>query len=299
MATAVSKRPRKFFHNLQAKIAAIPMILTAMVIFMGCSVWTVYYSFTNSKLLPDSTFAGLVQYERLFTTDRWYLAMENIVIFGILSMLFSLIVGFLLAAFLDQKIRFENTFRTIYLYPFAMSFIVTGLVWQWMLNPDLGLEKVVRGWGFESFRFDWLVQRETAIYTILIAALWQGTGLIMALMLAGLRSIDIEIWKSAKVDGIPKWKTYIFIVIPMMRPIFVTTFLMMSMGVVRTYDIVVAQTSGGPGNASDVPAKYVYDMMFLFNNIGQGLAGSTIMLAAVLFVLIPWAIMEFKKKQHS
>jgi glucose/mannose transport system permease protein len=284
---------------MHAKIAAIPMILTTMVIFVGCSAWTVYYSFTNSKLLPDSTFAGLVQYERLFTTDRWYLAMENIVIFGILSMLFSLIVGFMLAAFLDQKIRFENTFRTIYLYPFAMSFIVTGLVWQWMLNPELGLEKVVRGWGFESFRFDWLVQRETAIYTILIAALWQGTGLIMALMLAGLRSIDHEIWKSAKVDGIPIWKTYIFIVIPMMRPIFVTTFLMMSMGVVRTYDIVVAQTSGGPGNASDVPAKYVYDMMFLFNNIGQGLAGSTIMLAAVLCVLIPWAIMEFRKKQHN
>jgi glucose/mannose transport system permease protein len=299
MDKAVSKRPSKFFHHLHAKIAAIPMILTAMVIFVGCSAWTVYYSFTNSKLLPDSTFAGLVQYERLFTTDRWYLAMENIIIFGILSMLFSLIVGFLLAAFLDQKIRFENTFRTIFLYPFAMSFIVTGLVWQWMLNPELGLEKVVRGWGFESFRFDWLVQRDTAIYTILIAALWQGTGLIMALMLAGLRSIDNEIWKSARVDGIPIWKTYLFIVIPMMRPIFVTTFLIMSMGIVRTYDIVVAQTSGGPGNATDVPAKYVYDMMFLFNNIGQGLAGSTIMLAAVSCVLIPWAIMEFRKKQYN
>lgn len=298
MATAASIRPRQMFRNFNAKIAAIPMILTSLVIFVGCSAWTVYYSFTNSKLLPNSTFAGLVQYERLFTTDRWYLALENIVIFGLLSMTFSILIGFLLAALLDQKIRFENTFRTIYLYPFSMSFIVTGLVWQWILNPALGLQRVVRNWGFESFTFDWLVQRETAIYTVVIAGLWQGTGLIMALMLAGLRSIDHEIWKAAKIDGIPVWKTYLYIVIPMMRPVFITTFVIMSIGVVKVYDLIVAQTHGGPGNATDVPAKYVYDMMFLFNNIGQGLAASTIMLITVLIVLIPWAMIEFGNKRN-
>ncbi len=297
MVAAVTVRPVKLFRNLNAKIAAIPMILTTLVIFIGCSLWTVYYSFTKSGLLPNPKFAGLVQYERLFTTDRWYVAMQNIVIFGLLLLVFSFVLGFLLAALLDQKIRFENTFRTIYLYPYSMSFIVTGLVWQWMLNPGLGLQRVVRNWGFENFTFDWLVQRETAIYTVVIAALWQGTGLVMALMLAGLRGIDQEIWKAAKIEGIPTWKTYVFIVIPMMRPVFVTAFVLMGTGVVKAYDLIVAQTNGGPGNASDVPAKYVYDMMFHFTNIGQGLAASTIMLITVLVVLIPWAMMEFGQKE--
>ena len=144
-------------------------------------------------------------------------------IYGILSLIFSLVIGFVLAALLDQKIRFENTFRTIFLYPFALSFIVTGLVWQWILNPDFGVQQVVRELGWESFTFDPLYNQEIVIYGILIAGLWQGTGLVMCLMLAGLRGIDEDIWKAARVDGIPMWKTYLFIVIPMMRPVFITT----------------------------------------------------------------------------
>lgn len=273
------------------------MVVTSLVIFVGCTGWSIYYSFTKSRLLPNSKFVGLYQYKRLFNTDRWYTSMENIVIFGVLLLVFSLVIGFILAAFLDQKIRFENTFRTIFLYPYAMSFIVTGLVWQWILNPGLGLQRVVRDLGFESFTFDWLVQRETAIYTVVIAAVWQGTGLIIALMLAGLRGIDNEIWKSAKLDGIPVWKTYIFIVIPMMRPIFITTLVLVTAGIIKVYDLVVAQTKGGPGTASDVPAKYVYDMMFGSNNLGQGLAASTMMLMTVAIVLVPWSIWEFGKKE--
>lgn len=299
MAKVASKRPKKIFHNFNAKVAAIPMILTSLVIFVGCVGWSIYYSFTKSRLLPNSKLVGLYQYKRLFNTDRWYTSMENILIFGVLFMVFSLVVGFILAAFMDQKIRFENTFRTIYLYPFAMSFIVTGLVWQWILNPTYGIQKVVRDWGFENFTFDWLVNRETAIYTVVIAAVWQGTGLIMALMLAGLRGIDGEIWKSAKIDGIPVWKTYLFIVIPMMRPVFITTFVLITAGIVKVYDLVLAQTMGGPGTASDVPAKYVVDMMFGANNIGQGLAASTMMLITVLIVLVPWSMREFGKNRNK
>ena len=221
------------------------------------------------------------------------------VIYGLCSLVFSLVIGFVLAALLDQKIRFENTFRTIMLYPFALSFIVTGLVWQWILNPDFGIQKVVRATGWESFSFDPLNNQEIVIYGILIAGLWQGTGLIMCLMLAGLRGIDEDIWKASRVDGIPAWKTYLFIVIPMMRPVFVTTLVIIASGIVRLYDLVVAQTSGGPGIASEVPAKYVYDAMFLSQNLGQGFAGSTMMLLAVLIVLIPWAYMEFGGRKRG
>ncbi|MGJ8534185.1 MAG: carbohydrate ABC transporter permease [Alphaproteobacteria bacterium] len=291
---AQTGRPTQLFRNMSAKIAAIPMVLTALVVFVGATLWTVYHSFTKSKLLPNSKLVGLDQYERLWSQNRWLISIENLAIYGICSMIFSLVIGFLLAAMLDQKIRFENTFRSIFLYPFALSFIVTGLVWQWILNPEFGIQKIIRNLGFEEFVFDPLYNPDIVIYGVLIAGLWQGTGLIMCLMLAGLRGIDEDIWKAARVDGIPMWKTYVFIVIPMMRAVFITTLVIIASGIVKVYDLVVAQTSGGPGIASEVPAKYVYDYMFKNQNLGQGFAASTMMLLSVLVIVIPWAYLEFK-----
>ncbi len=296
---APAKRPNQLFRNLNAKIASIPMILIAVGIFLGGSLWTVVYSFTNSKLLPRATFVGFDQFERLWASSRWIISIQNLAIYGILSLIFSMVIGFMLAALMDQKIRFENTFRTIFLYPFALSFIVTGLVWQWILNPEFGIQGIVRSMGWESFTFDPLYNPQIVIYGILIAALWQGTGLVMCLMLAGLRGIDEDIWKAARVDGIPMWRTYLFIVIPMMRPVFITTLVIIASGIVKVYDLVVAQTSGGPGNASEVPAKYVYDYMFQAQNLGQGFAASTMMLLTVAIIIIPWAYLEFGGKKRG
>ena len=184
-------------NNLSSKIAAVPMAFTAFGIFIMATLWTVYHSFTNSRLLPKSELIGFGQYERLWSSDRWYISIENLAIFGVGSLVFSLTIGFMLAALLDQKTRFENTFRTIFLYPFALSFIITGLIWQWILNPDHGVEKIVRSLGFDNFVFNPLYNADIVIYGILIAALWQGTGFIMCLMLAGLRGIDQEIWMAA------------------------------------------------------------------------------------------------------
>ncbi len=292
-------KPNSLFRNMSAKIAAIPMIFTALVVFVGGTLWTVTYSFTNSKLLPREKWVGFDQYERLWGTNRWNVAIENILIYGFFSLIFSLVIGFVLAALLDQKIRFEDAFRTILLYPFALSFIVTGLVWQWILNPEFGIQSMVRGLGWESFTFDPLYNPEIVVYGLLIAGLWQGTGFVMCLMLAGLRGIDEDIWKAARVDGIPMWKTYLFIIIPMMRPVFITTLVIIAAGIVKLYDLVVAQTSGGPGIASEVPAKYVYDYMFQGQNLGQGFAASTMMLVSVLIVLIPWAYLEFGGRKNG
>lgn len=292
-------RPNKLFRNLNAKIASIPMVLTALVIFLGGTIWTIVYSFTNSKLLPRANFVGFDQYERLWDAPRWVMSIQNLAIYGILSLIFSIVIGFVLAALMDQKIRFENAFRTIFLYPFALSFIVTGLVWQWILNPDFGVQSIVRSLGWETFTFNPLYNSDIVIYGILIAGLWQGTGLVMCLLLAGLRGIDEDIWKAARVDGIPMWKTYLFIIIPMMRPVFITTLVIITSGIVRLYDLVVAQTSGGPGIASEVPAKYVYDYMFQAQNLGQGFAASTMMLVTVAIVIIPWAYLEFGGKKRG
>ena len=287
------ERPNRLFRNLSAKIASIPMILTAVVVFLGGTLWTVLYSFTSSRLLPKLNFVGIDQYERLWNTRRWLISIENLALFGLFSMVFTLAVGFTLAALLDRKIRFENTFRTILLYPFALSFIVTGLAWQWILNPDFGLQRVVQNMGWQNFTFDPLNNPNIVMFGLLIAGLWQGTGLIMVIMLAGLRGIDDEIWKAARIDGIGTVKTYIKIIIPMMRPVFITALVIIASGIVKLYDLVVAQTSGGPGIASEVPAKYVMEYMFGAQNLGQGFAASTMMLVSVVVILIPWAYLEF------
>jgi glucose/mannose transport system permease protein len=296
---AHATRPSRLFRNLNGKIAALPMIFTTLVVFLGGTIWTVVYSFTNSKLLPRLDFVGLAQYTRLWGTSRWLISIENIFIYGALSLIFTIVIGFLLAVLMDQKIRFEDTFRTIMLYPFALSFIVTGLVWQWILNPEFGVQAIVRSFGWASFTFNPLYDKEIVIYGILIAGLWQGTGFVMCIMLAGLRGIDEDIWKASRVDGIPRWRTYLFIVIPMMRPVFITALVLIASGIVKLYDLVVAQTSGGPGNASEVPAKYVYDYMFQAQNLGQGFAASTMMLLTVLIVLIPWAYLEFGGRRNN
>ena len=297
-AASGAKRPSRLFRNLSAKIASIPMILTALCVFVGGTAWTVIYSFTNSRMLPRENFVGLDQYERLWETDRWIISIKNLAIYGVCSMVLTLTIGFCLAACLDRKIRFEDAFRTIFLYPFALSFVVTGLAWQWILNPQFGFQAVVRSWGWESFAFDPLNNPDIVMFGLLIAGLWQGTGLIMCIMLAGLRGIDEDIWKAAKVDGIGTVKTYVMVIIPMMRPVFITSLVLIASGIIKLYDLVVAQTGGGPGLSSEVPAKYVIEYMFRAQNLGQGFAASTMMLCSVVIILIPWAYLEFGGKKR-
>jgi glucose/mannose transport system permease protein len=280
------------YRNLASKIAAVPMMLIVMLGFVGSTVWTMAFSLTDAKFFPVWKFVGFNQYVRLWGTERWIVSLENMVIYAICFVTISFVLGFLLAVFMDQKIRLEGVFRTIYLYPFALSFIVTGHVWAWIMNPAYGLERSMRQWGWTSFSFDWLTNLNMSIYAVVIAGLWQGTGLVMALMLAGLRGIDDEVWKAARVDGIPKWRTYLQIVLPMMRPVLITTLVIVASGAVRVYDLVLALTQGGPGISSQVPAIYVYEKMFN-GNLAGGLAASTVMLGMTSIVLVPWVYVEF------
>jgi len=294
-----NQRPNMLFRNMSSKVASIPMALTALVIFIGCSAWTVVYSFTGSRLLPKTRWVGFDQYDRLWDTTRWIVSIENLAIYGGCMLVLSLVLGFTMAALLDQRIRFENTFRTIFLYPYALSFVVTGLTWQWMLNPTFGLQKVVRDMGYPDFTFAPLTDGDFAIYGVLLAGLWQGTGLVMVIMLAGLRGIDEDIWKASRVDGIPKWKTYVVIVLPMMRGAIITALVLVATSIIKVFDLIVAQTQGGPGLATEVPAKYVMDMMFRNQNLGQGFAASTMMLLFVMIILVPWTLYEFRERRRG
>lgn len=288
---------RRFFKQMIPFAALFPMVLVVIVGYLGTVVWSLKVSLSNSRSLPIDTFVGMAQYVRLFENERWMLSMQNLAVYAVLFIVASMIIGFLLAVFIDQKVTAEGVLRTVFLYPYAMSFVATGLVWQWILTPGSGIESAVRQLGFPDFQFDWIIDQDMAIYTIVLATVWQASGLVMALMLAGLRGIDDEIWKAARLDGIPTWRVYISIVIPMLAPTMATVFLLLSTAAIKLFDSVVAMTQGGPGTASEVPAKFIMDHLFGRANIALGSAGAIMLLIPVLALLAPYAYVRSRKRR--
>jgi glucose/mannose transport system permease protein len=282
--STAARRPRA----VAAQLALLPMALTVLGVYIGTVLWSVRISFSSSRIFPKNDFVGFAQYERLFQTERWIVSLNHIVVFGVLFIAACLVLGFVLAVFLDQRVRGENALRTAFLYPYAMSFVATGLVWQWMLNPGLGIQAAVRHLGFPDFQFDWIVSQDMVIYTLVIAAVWQASGLVMAVLLAALRGVDESLWNAARIDGVPRWRYYLSVVLPQLGPAFGTAFVLLAVGVVKVYDVVVAMTQGGPGNASEVPAKFIMDNLFTRANVGLASAASTVMLLTVLALLLPW-----------
>jgi len=275
-------------RNLVSWAALLPMAATVIVAYLGTVLWSLKISFTNSRTFPSDELVGFAQYVRLFNNDRWMLSLQNLAVYGVLFIVASMVIGFLLAVFIDQKVMGEGLFRTVFLYPYAMSFVATGLVWQWLLNPGNGLQQAVRQMGFEDFTFDWIIDQDMVIYTIVIATVWQASGLVMALLLAGLRGIDEEIWKAARLDGIPTWRVYVSIVLPMIGPSVATVFILLLTAVVKVFDSVIAMTQGGPGTASEVPAKFIMDHLFGRANIALASAGSIVLLLTVLALVAPF-----------
>ncbi|HEY3325639.1 MAG TPA: sugar ABC transporter permease [Novimethylophilus sp.] len=281
-------KPNHWKKQATSWAALLPMALIVVVGYLGTVLWTLKISVSSSRTFPTNDFVGLTQYLRLFGNDRWLLSLHNLAVYGVLFIAATMLIGFLLAVFIDQKVKGEGVLRTIFLYPYAMSFVATGLAWQWMLNPEAGIQHAVRKAGFADFRFDWIADQDMAIYTIIIATVWQASGLVMALMLAGLRGIDGEIWKSARIDGIPAWRVYVSIMLPMLGPSVATAFVLLSTAVIKLFDAVVAMTQGGPGIATEVPTKFIMDHLFGRANIALASAGSVVMLLTVLALVAPY-----------
>ncbi|MCJ7501134.1 sugar ABC transporter permease [bacterium] len=292
----------RFAGSLQRylpRIVLSPTILSAVVFIYGFIMWTAWISLTNSGLLPRYKLAGFLQYVKLFQNDRWWVASRNLAIFGSLFIFFCVVFGLILAILLDQRIRVEGALRTIYLYPMALSFIVTGTAWRWMLNPGFGLERLVREMGFTSFTFDWLVNSKMSIYTIVIAGVWQSTGFVMALFLAGLRGIDDSIIRAAQVDGASLPKIYWRIIIPTMRPVFFSAVIIMSHIAIKSFDLVMVLTRGGPGYSSDLPATFMYTFAFTRNRLAFGAASAIIMFMAVMSIIVPYLYSELRIKRNG
>jgi glucose/mannose transport system permease protein len=278
------------------KVVLAPSFAVTLLFVYGFILFTIFLSFTGSKMLPVYNFVGLTNYSRLWAQENWHIAISNIAIFASLYIVICTALGLMLAIFLDQKIRGEGLLRPIYLYPMALSFIVTGTAWKWFLDPGIGLERIMRLWGWESFSFTWIKDNDMAVYTIVIAAVWQTSGFVMAMFLAGLRGIDNEILKAAQIDGASSFQLYRRIVIPMLRPAFLSAFVILSHLAIKSYDLVIALTGGGPGRATEMPATFMYSYTFTRNQMGVGSASAVIMLMTIAAIMVPYLYAELKEK---
>lgn len=281
------------------KISLVPSGLASLLFVYGFIAWTIWLSLTRSTLLPVNIFAGLRQYKVLFHLDIWWVSVANLAIFGILYVAICLAIGLFLAIMLDQKIRAEGWLRTIYLYPLALSLVVTGVVWKWLLNPGLGLQHFVQSLGWTGFSFDWLINPNMAIYTVVIAAVWQASGFVTALFLAGLRGIDSSIIKAAQIDGASLPRVYFSIIIPSLRPVFFSAIILLVSLAIKSFDLVIALTNGGPGYSTWLPAIFMYDFGFNRGQIGLGAAAATLMMAAVALAMLPMLIAELKERRDG
>ncbi|MEE3171059.1 MAG: sugar ABC transporter permease [Pseudomonadota bacterium] len=298
----VARAPSRLLDALQRwlpKLVVAPTFVLIGVGIYGYMLWTGVLSFTSSSFLPVYDFVGFEQYAKLMANDRWLTASANLGIFGGLFILSCLVIGVVLAIFLDQKIRQEGAIRTIYLYPMALSMIVTGTVWKWILNPSLGLEKLMHDWGWTSFSFDWLVNSDMAIYTIVMAAVWQASGFVMALFLAGLRGVDSSIIRAARVDGASLPLIYWKIILPSLRPVFFSAVMVLAHIAIKSFDLVMAMTAGGPGYSTDLPAVFMYAHTFTRGQMGLGSASAMLMLGAILALLVPYLYSELREKRHD
>ena len=281
------------------KLVLSPSILIITVFVYGFILWTIGLSFSKSRILPVYKFAGFEAYEKLWALPNWYVALENLAIFGVLYIGLCVVLGLVLAILLDQRIRIEGGLRPIYLYPMALSFIVTGTAWKWFLNPGLGLDKTMHEWGWTSFAFDWLVNPDMAIYTIVIAGIWQSSGFVMAMFLAGLRGIDGEVVRAAQIDGASTVQLYRRIIIPQLRPAFLSAVIVLAHMAIKSYDLVIALTGGGPGNTTEMPATFMYSYTFTRNQMGAGAASAVIMLMTIAAIIVPYLYSELRESGNA
>ena len=290
---------QKWLQRSLPKLVLSPSFAMSLFFVYGFILFTVYLSFTNSRLMPAFDWIGLQNYEKLFGLRNWHTALENLAIFGGLYIGICMVLGLCLAILLDQQIRGENLIRPIYLYPMAISFIVTGTAWKWFLDPGIGLQQIVQSYGFEGFMFTWIKDRDMAIYCVVIAAVWQSSGFVMAMFLAGLRGIDNEVLSAAQVDGARGFRLYWRVVIPQLRPVFLSAFVVLAHLAIKSYDLVIALTNGGPGRATELPSTFMYSYTFTRTQMGIGASSAVIMLMTIAAIIVPYLYSEIRQESDA
>jgi glucose/mannose transport system permease protein len=302
-----------------------PSVLAIAVFVYGFIAFTGYSSLSKwDALTPDFTFVGLRNYAKLFTIDRFLSDLRNTVTFTVLFLAACLVIGLLLAILLDQRIKGEGVFRSIFLFPMAISFIVTGVVWRWLLNPGTvqtgssGVNLLFQRAGLGFLRWGWFtdptiwhvsadsglgaflarlglgslttpyVGISVAMFSVVLAATWQMSGYTMAMYLAGLRAVPDELREAARVDGASEVQMYRFIVLPLLQPVTLSAVIVLGHISLKIFDLVVSMTGPGPAFATDVPAFFMFDTTFRGNNFAQGAAIATLLLIIVAVLVVPY-----------
>ena len=281
------------------KLLITPSTFLVLVCVYGYIMFTVYLSFTASTILPNMEWNGTAAYTRLFALDNWSVALGNLWVFASLYILIAMGVGLTLAILIDQKIRAESALRSVFLYPMALSFIVTGTAWKWLLDPGVGVEHTLKTMGIDNIPFDWIKSSEMAIYCVVIAAVWQTAGFVMAMFLAGLRGVDSEQINAARLDGANTWQIYHRIIIPQLGPVFISAFVILAHMAIKSYDLVIALTNGGPGRSTWLPSVFMYQYTFTRNEMAVGAASSVLMLLGIAVVVLPYLYTELRKGNHG
>jgi glucose/mannose transport system permease protein len=289
MATDLRADPQRA-ERRQALAWLAPLLLVGALFFYGFLLWTGWISLTKSNLMPSHDFVGLLQYRRLLDDPRWQAALWNLLRFGSCFVVLPLVIGLGLAVLLDQKLRSEGMLRWIYLHPMALSMVVTGSAWRWLMDPEQGLAAGARELGWANFRWDWLASEQMAVYALVVAAVWQISGFVMAVFLAGLRGIDEQLVQAARLDGAEGWRLYRRVLLPQLGPSLLSALLLLLPAAIKTFDLVVVLTEGGPGQSSELPAFYMFQMAFERSRLGLGAASAMVMVMMVLAIALPYAL---------
>ena len=285
--------------GLLPRLLISPSALLVLVCVYGYIMFTVYLSFTSSTMMPAYSITGTAAYTRLLGLENWQVSVRNLATFAGLYIAIAGLLGLALAILLDQKIRAESLYRSVFLYPMALSLIVTGTAWKWLLDPGVGLEHTLHSLGWQSATFGWIKNSEMAIYCVVVAAVWQTAGFVMAMFLAGLRGVDSEQINAARVDGAKTWQIYWRVIIPQLGPVFVSAFVILAHMAIKSYDLVVALTNGGPGRATWLPSVFMYQYTFTRNEMAVGAASSVLMLVAIGLIVLPYLLGEMRKVKNG
>ena len=320
--------PRTLVSDQAMAIALIvPPVVAVAVFVYGFIGWSALVSVSEwDTVRPDYTFAGLDNFRALFDNFRFQIDIRNTVVFTLFFVVSCLTLGFVLAALLDRGIRGEGIFRSIYLFPMAVSFIVTGVVWRWLLAPRAGVNILAEKAGLSSLKYDWYTDPDViyvhsgsrlgealhtiglgfladpsygvplAMVSVVIAATWQMSGFVMVMYLAGLRAIPEELKEAARMDGASELQVLRHVSLPLLRPVTLAAMIILGHQSLKIFDLVVSMTQRGPGFATDVPALFMFETTFQGNHFARGASISIVMLLTVSLLIVPYLYWSLRRE---
>jgi glucose/mannose transport system permease protein len=280
-----------------------PSILAVLIFVYGFIAWSVRVSLSEWKgLRPDYTWAGLKNYINLFSDPRFQVDIRNTLIFTGVFVIGSILLGFFLAVMLDQGLKGEGFFRSLFLFPMAISYIVTGVVWRWLMNPAEGDRLSGFNLLFSNLNLDFLVNKwhtteNWGIAAIALAAIWQMSGYTMAIYLAGLRSIPDELREAARIDGASEFQIYRHIILPLLSPVTLSALIILGHMSLKVFDLIIAVA--GKQLPLDVPAIYMWQTTFDGLFYGRGAAIGILLLVSVAVLIIPYIRFTLKTEAQQ